>query len=153
MEQEARELYFHSLAYGGLAARIPGFNPSWKKMLIAQSSRLWNPRDCSLPGSSVHRILQARILEWVAIPFSRGSSQPRDWTQVSCLQADTLSSEPPGSDFIQTTQVQFLGRELLITSLFKTTHCYFSKIIFCHFREDVIFRFKSSRSIPSEELQ
>ena len=40
--------------------------------------------DCNPPGSSVHGILQARILEWVAIPFSRGSSQPRDWTQVSC---------------------------------------------------------------------
>ena len=39
--------------------------------------------DCSLSGSSVHGILQARILEWVAIPFSRGSSQPRDQTQVS----------------------------------------------------------------------
>ena len=39
--------------------------------------------DCSLPGSSVHGILQARILEWVAISFSRGSSQPRDQTQVS----------------------------------------------------------------------
>ena len=41
------------------------------------------PMDCSPPGSSVHGILQARILEWVAISFSRGSSQPRDWTQVS----------------------------------------------------------------------
>ena len=40
--------------------------------------------DCSLPGFSVHGIFQARILEWVAIPFSRGSSQPRDWTWVSC---------------------------------------------------------------------
>jgi len=39
--------------------------------------------DCSLPGSSVYGILQARILEWVAIPFSRESSQPRDGTQVS----------------------------------------------------------------------
>ena len=39
--------------------------------------------DCSLPGSSIHGILQARILEWVAISFSRGSSRPRDWTQVS----------------------------------------------------------------------
>ena len=42
-----------------------------------------DPIDCSLSGSSVHRILQARILEWVASPFSRGSSWPRDWTQVS----------------------------------------------------------------------
>jgi len=40
---------------------------------------------CSLPGSSVHGILQVRILEWVAIPFSRGSSQPRDQTQVSFI--------------------------------------------------------------------
>ena len=39
--------------------------------------------DCSLPGSSVPGILQARILEWVAIPFSRGSSQPKDRIQVS----------------------------------------------------------------------
>ena len=41
--------------------------------------------DCSLPGSSVHGILQARILEWVAIPFSKGCSQPTDRTQVSCI--------------------------------------------------------------------
>ena len=41
--------------------------------------------DCSLPGSSVHGILQARILEWVAISFSRGSSWPRDRTPVSCI--------------------------------------------------------------------
>ena len=40
--------------------------------------------DCNLPGSSVHWILQARILEWVAIPFFRGSSWPRDWIWVSC---------------------------------------------------------------------
>ena len=41
--------------------------------------------DCSLPGSSVHGILQARILEWVAMPFSRGSSRSKDWTWVSCI--------------------------------------------------------------------
>ena len=41
--------------------------------------------DCSLPGSSVHGILQARTLEWVAISFSREFSWPRDWTQVSCI--------------------------------------------------------------------
>ena len=41
--------------------------------------------DYSLPGSSVHGILQARILEWVAMPSSRGSSQPRDWTHVSYI--------------------------------------------------------------------
>ena len=40
---------------------------------------------CSPSGSSAHEILQARILEWVAVPFSRGSSWPRDWTRVSCI--------------------------------------------------------------------
>ena len=44
---------------------------------------LFNPIDCSLPGSSVHGILQTRRLERVAMPSSRGSSQPRDWTHVS----------------------------------------------------------------------
>ena len=43
-----------------------------------------DPVDCSSPGSSVHGFLQARILEWVAIPFSRASFWPRDWTQVAC---------------------------------------------------------------------
>ena len=46
---------------------------------------LCNPVDCSPPDFSVHGILQARILEWVAVSFSRGSSQPRDRTQVSCI--------------------------------------------------------------------
>ena len=60
--------------------------PREKEREVAQScSTLCNPMDCSLPGSSVRGILQARVLEWVAIPFSRGSSLPRDWTQVSCI--------------------------------------------------------------------
>ena len=45
---------------------------------------LCNLMDWSLPGFSVHGILQARILEWVAISFSKGSSWPRDWTHISC---------------------------------------------------------------------
>ena len=48
------------------------------------SNSLCNPTDYSPLGSSVHGILQVTILEWVAIPFSRGSSWPRNWTQVSC---------------------------------------------------------------------
>ena len=44
---------------------------------------LWDRMDCSLPGSSVHGIFKTRILKWVAISFSRRSSLPRDWTQVS----------------------------------------------------------------------
>ena len=61
-------------------------------MLLTQSYlTLYEPMDCSLPGFSVHRILQARILEWIAIPFSRGFSQPRDQTLVSpALHANSL---------------------------------------------------------------
>jgi len=51
--------------------------------LLQSCLTLCYPMDCSPPGSTVHRILQARIVEWIAIPFSRGSSRPRDWTQVS----------------------------------------------------------------------
>ena len=63
--------------------RLLGFTQlKWSE--VAQSClTLWDPMDCSLPGSSVHGILQARILEWVAIPFSRRSSQSRDWTWFS----------------------------------------------------------------------
>ena len=46
---------------------------------------LWDPMDCSPPGSSVHGIFQERILEWVAISYSRASSWPRNWTWVSCI--------------------------------------------------------------------
>ena len=81
------------------------FNNTMKvkvKLLVAQLyPTLCNPMDCSLPGSSVHGILQARILAaaaaakllqlcptWVAIPFSRGSSQLRDWSWVSCIAGE-----------------------------------------------------------------
>ena len=63
-------------------------------MLVTQSClTLCDPMDYSLPGFSVNRILQARILEWIAIPSSRGTSQPRS----PALQADSLPFEPQGS--------------------------------------------------------
>ena len=76
------------------------YSVEWKvKEFIAQSCpALCNPTDCCLPGSSVHGILQARILEWVAIPFSRRSSWLRDWTRVSCgscIAGRFLTTEPP----------------------------------------------------------
>ena len=53
---------------------------------VAQSCpTLCDSMDCSLPGSSVHGIFQAIVLEWIAISFSKGSSQPRDQTRVSCI--------------------------------------------------------------------
>ena len=61
-----------------LMGSFPGTSP---KVNVTQSrSTLCNPMDCT-----VHGILQARILEWVAFTFSRASSQPRDWTQVPCI--------------------------------------------------------------------
>ena len=65
-----------------------------------------DPMDCSLPGSSVHGILQASILEWVALASSRGSSQPRDWTWVYYVylhrQAGSLPLVPPGNPITHT---------------------------------------------------
>ena len=55
---------------------------SWSRSVVSNSLR---PVDCSPPSSSIHGILQARILEWVAMSFSRGSSQPRAQTQVSSI--------------------------------------------------------------------
>ena len=58
---------------------------------------LHDPMDCSPPGSSAHGILQPRILEWVAVPSSRGSSRPKDRTCVSCVgRMGTLPLVPPG---------------------------------------------------------
>ena len=59
---------------------INGGSESVSNLVVSDSLQ---PHDCSPPGSSLHGILQARILERVAIPFSRGSSQPRDRTRVS----------------------------------------------------------------------
>ena len=69
-------------------------------VLVAQSCQtLCNPMDCSPPGSSVHWILQARIVEQVAILFSRGSSWPRDQTGVFCLAGNSLLAEPASGKY------------------------------------------------------
>ena len=90
-----------SLTYSGLPKfpRFPSLStvPSWDFysclcVLVVQSC----PTLCNPPGSSVHRGLQARILEWVAIPFSRGSFRPRDRSQVSCAAGRFFTSEPLG---------------------------------------------------------
>ena len=64
--------------------------------LLQSCSTLCGPMDCSPPGSSVHGIFQARILEWVAIFFSRDLPDPGITPKLSALQADYLPSEPPG---------------------------------------------------------
>ena len=61
------------------------FKHNEKKVKVKSCPTLCDPMDCSLPDFSVHGIFQARILEWVAVSFFRGSSWPRDWTWVSCI--------------------------------------------------------------------
>ena len=63
-------------------AQIPEVGRESEREITQSCLTLCRPH---APGSSVHGILQARVLEWVAISFSRGSSQPGDWTQVSCI--------------------------------------------------------------------
>ena len=61
-------------------------------VLVTQSCPVFcGPMDCSPPGSSVHGMLQGRILEWAAIPFSRGSSQPRHQIHLSCIAGRFLT--------------------------------------------------------------
>ena len=70
---------------------------------------LRDPMDCSQPAS-VYRIFQARVLEWVAISFSRGSPDPGIEPQSPTLQADALPSEPPGKpnfDYVKVTACDF----------------------------------------------
>ena len=75
------------------------------------SPTLCDPMECSLPGSSVHGLLQARILEWVAISYSRGSSRSMDQTQVSCIAGRFFT--------LWATKETFLLRDL--TAKFVTT--------------------------------
>ena len=87
------------------------------KVLVTQSClTLCNPMDCSLPGSSVHGILQARILKCVAISFSSGFSQPRS----PALQADSLPSEPLEKSYVYIVQYYSVIRKNEIMPLAAT---------------------------------
>ena len=77
---------------------------------------LCDPMNCSLPGFSVHGIFQARILEWVAISYSMGSSQPRDWNPVSCVSCT-------GRWFI--TTVSRAAQNLLTTNLVENQRSFY----------------------------
>ena len=67
------------------------------ELVVRSCPTLRDSMNCSAPGSSVHGIPQARMLEWVAISSSRGSSQPRSWTRSPSLQSDSLPAGPPGN--------------------------------------------------------
>ena len=89
--------------------------------LLHLCSTFCNPVDCSPPGSTVHGILRARILEWVAMPSSKGSSRPRDWTHIYLhWQTGSLSPAAPRKPltssvfincFIKMTSTADPGRE------------------------------------------
>ena len=91
-------------------------------MLLSGVQLFCDPMDYSPPDSSVHGISQSRILEWVAISFSRGSSQHRDQTQVShiagrfftIIRVSLLAQLVKNLPAMQETVVQFLGREDLL---------------------------------------
>ena len=68
-----------------LVCRPPPMWCNTASVLTQWCLTLWGPMDCSLPGPCVHRILQARTLEWVAISSSRGSSRSRDQIHISCI--------------------------------------------------------------------
>ena len=79
-----------------------------------------DPMDCSLPGSSVHGIFRARVLEWVAISFSRGSFQPRDRTQVSCIAGRRVTLRATREDITEGI-IKFTIRDVNISSVIDRT--------------------------------
>jgi len=112
---------------------------------------LCKPIDCSPPGSSVHGILQARVLEWVAMSSSRRSSRPRDGTWVSCTAADSLPLSHQGSsidswqhwqmtDFILWVLSKHLSSESFIYSIL---YCSFCLLIHFHARNHTFFFFSN----------
>ena len=85
------------------------------KVLVAQlCPTLCKPMDCRLPGSSVRGILQARVLEWLALPVSRGSSQPGIKLRSPALQADSLLSEPPGKTSLIIALTPEMGKNYIM---------------------------------------
>ena len=97
---------FDLLGKGGFFSPLELTSLYLEKVLVIQSClTLSDPTNCSHPGFSVCGILQARILERITIPFSTGSSRPRDWTQVSCIA---------GRFFTIWAIRQFLGSAVLV---------------------------------------
>ena len=100
------------------------------EVLVAQSCRLF-----ATPFSvaSVHGILQARILEWVAIPFSRGSSQPKDRIRVSCTADEfftiwATSEAPKGMGHSQSKMITIILTKTIVTAITKITTNYHNNL-------------------------
>ena len=104
----------------------------------AKSSRscltLCDPTDYSLPGSSVHEILQARILEWVAVTFSRASTQLRNKPRSPSSQADSLLSESPEKSHHKQERrvICYLGHLKKVTAMVESCCCSVAKLCPTH---------------------
>ena len=98
---------------------------------------LCNPIDCSPPDFSVHGVLQAKILEWVAMPSSRGSSQLRDWTCISCgycAAGGFFTAEPPAKSIKFICIDKCLSSNMMTKRLLLLHMCIIS-IALCVFRK------------------
>ena len=93
---------------------VNSFDMCLRAKLLQSCLTFCDPVNCSLPGSSVHGILQARLLEWIAIPFCRESAWTRVQTQVSCISGRFFTSEPPGS-----WETSYLGFYLVFRTMGK----------------------------------
>ena len=119
----------HTAQPSGLQCLWTKLNQEWASALghLSRVQGFCDPMDCSPPGSSVHGISQARILEWVAMPSSGGSSRTRDRTRVShvsCIEAGSLLLAPPGGPREET-----ICRDFILLCLrearesYKSYHC------------------------------
>ena len=90
---------------------------TWKKSENVSSC---DPMVCSPPGSSAHGLLQAGILDWVAIPFSRGSLWPRNWIWVSCIAGRFFTTEPAGKLPSHQIKTQLLNLAFVLCCLLPT---------------------------------
>ena len=132
------------------------YRPEEKRVCVSRSvvsDSLCDLTDYSPPGSSVHGILQARILEWVAIPFSRGSSWPRDWTWVSCtagrsfpiwatrnfVPADQELLSPRSPQVLATTHLLSVSMDMPVLSITHTWNQIISGLLrlVCFTQQDV----------------
>ena len=97
---------------------------------------LCNPMDCSLTGFSIHGIFQARVLEWVAISFSRRSSWPRDWTQVSRIVGRGITIWATREVLLSLASRFFIAESPETVFYIKDSTCFVNK-----FTCTVLFRF------------
>ena len=93
--------------------------------MLNRFSSVWLCADYSTQGSPVHGILQARTLEWVAMPSSRGSSQPKDWSSISCVSCVTnrfFTTELPGKPTYGKSVFSFSGNFILFSKVAVPTY-------------------------------